>query len=841
MICSFCNQNLASFRQYRLHLIHRHEKKFDEKGNCKSLFVCKDNDCNSTFTLFSSFRRHYTKMHSIIAFPDNSSQNSEFLENDVEMVNDFTNNQTEPMETEQDFDQEMNLELGKDLINQIICELRCKTSLPHAITTFVVNIIVKIALILSAYLRCQVLCFLRSFKFDLNSPDVVNLINLFDVEHFFKNTDTFQKQLKHNLKHINYVSPEEIILGKRTDTVIRNNTNVMKEVKESFQYISIKSTLMTLFSNKSFVKLLSDEKPSAQGRYNSYIDGKKYKDNTFLNDFKNTVRINLYYDDVEVTNPIGSQSSVYKIACFYYTIQNATSMFNSKLENIFVLAVCYTTDLKKYGFERILENFLKEMEELESENGVNFYVHNAKKTIRATLISFIGDTLAAHDILGFSGPGSNRFCRECLVSRSRFHKKPTIKGKRRTVSIHADQLKDLMDSDYHHSKISKYGLKQDSVLNRLKNFHCSSSNVFDPMHDLLEGVVPFTIKCVLKHFIKKRGLFTIFNFNTRVNNFRYGVVENCNKPSPNFTMAMLNSKSKKLKQKSSQCWLLLRAFPFLVGNNLLTEDFKYLDLLSSLTKICAISFSTSLNDFNVCELDYLVKNYLKNFQKLFGDKIVNGNILQGEKMINKHHHLLHYARNILLKGPLALYSCMRFEGKHLPIKKQIVNAQNFVNVPKSVACRQSLLQSYNIKYNCFAKLSTMINSFKTVDINLLHCKNFIIEKIGLIPFIKKVTKCMVNGIEYRPNFVVPIIDEENDSMHPTFVIIKEIVEFNHHLYFACNYLNILQYSSLYNAFEIEESSDSLLLEDTNVINFNPVNIWKKYDSLSKFLNIKYCY
>jgi hypothetical protein len=607
---------------------------------------------------------------------------------------------------------------------------------------------------------------------------------------------------------------------------------VKKKVEESFQYISIKETLKSLMKNNRFAKLLASEKSSPFGRYASYIDGSHFKKNAFLQAHKDALRINLYYDDVEVTNPIGSQSSVYKVACFYYTIQNSTSWYNSKLENIFVLAICYSTDLKKYGFQKILDIFLKEMQELESETGVSFYNGNKLSTLRATLVSFIGDTLAAHDILGFSGPGSNLFCRECLISRQKFSKKPTLMGKERKKKLHSRQLELLKESDYHPRTVKKYGLKENSVLNCLKNFHCTKSNVFDPMHDLLEGVVPFSLKCVLKHFIKQRKLFSVVQFNERVNNFRYGVIEKCNKPSPNFTMAMLNSKSKKLKQKSAQTWLLLRVFPFLMGNSLKSEDFKYLELLSTLSKICAITFSPTLTDFHVCELDYLVRHYLTNFKKLFKE----------ETMINKQHHLLHYAKNILLKGPIALYSCMRFESKHLSIKKQIVNAQNFINVPKSVAIRQSLLQSFNIKYHCFTSPQTSSSSFQMISSDILLCKNLIAEKLGQVPlYVKKVKNCLIRGIEFRPNFVMYIVDDENETMYPTFVMIKEIIELGKHLYFACNFVEIIKFASLYNAFEIEETTDFILLEDSEIVDFKPVNIWKKYDSLEKYMNIKYCY
>lgn len=75
-----------------------------------------------------------------------------------------------------------------------------------------------------------------------------------------------------------------------------------------------------------------------------------------------------------------------------------------------------------------------------------------------------------------------------------------------------------------------------------KYFHCTSNYSFDQMHDLLEGVVPMTIKDVLKFFTIETQKFTIDYLNAKIYCFDYGLVEKKNKPSANFTVAMLNKK-----------------------------------------------------------------------------------------------------------------------------------------------------------------------------------------------------------------------------------------------------------------------------------------------------------
>ena len=62
-------------------------------------------------------------------------------------------------------------------------------------------------------------------------------------------------------------------------------------------------------------------------------------------------RLIFYYDKIEVKNPLGDAAGVYKITQFYFTILNLTRKNNSRLNNIFFVASCFSEDIKKYGFK----------------------------------------------------------------------------------------------------------------------------------------------------------------------------------------------------------------------------------------------------------------------------------------------------------------------------------------------------------------------------------------------------------------------------------------------------------------------------------------------------------
>ena len=115
---------------------------------------------------------------------------------------------------------------------------------------------------------------------------------------------------------------------------------------------------------------------------------------------------------------LGPKASTHKLGLFYYSIQNLPRHLNSSVNNVMMLAICYSTDAKKYGFKPILEPFLKEMKLLESDSGVELVVNgDHKMDIHGALVSFSGDSLAVHDILGFLSPSAIKLCKMCMADR----------------------------------------------------------------------------------------------------------------------------------------------------------------------------------------------------------------------------------------------------------------------------------------------------------------------------------------------------------------------------------------------------------------------------------------
>jgi hypothetical protein len=70
----------------------------------------------------------------------------------------------------------------------------------------------------------------------------------------------------------------------------------------------------------------------------------------------------------------------------------------------------------------------------------------------------------------------------------------------------------------------------------------------DAMHDILEGVLQYVCKEMLKEFIFKDKYLTIDQLNERIGCFDYGYFNDRNKPSP-IARQTLKSDTNSLKQK----------------------------------------------------------------------------------------------------------------------------------------------------------------------------------------------------------------------------------------------------------------------------------------------------
>lgn len=130
-----------------------------------------------------------------------------------------------------------------------------------------------------------------------------------------------QKKRTHYYKSsFNLIEPEELFINSNLKTRMTNGSIGIQTKNNTFQYISIKKRLTALFSNDGFRRLYFSESRSQNDFVRGTIDSKYVEVHPLFSKTPNAIRIQLFYDEVEVTNPLGSKTKKHELAMFCFRI-----------------------------------------------------------------------------------------------------------------------------------------------------------------------------------------------------------------------------------------------------------------------------------------------------------------------------------------------------------------------------------------------------------------------------------------------------------------------------------------------------------------------------------------
>lgn len=99
----------------------------------------------------------------------------------------------------------------------------------------------------------------------------------------------------------------------------------------------------------------------------------------------------------------------------------------------------------------------------------------------------------------------------------------------RTRKTHATHIHDLNGALSSHISTT-YGVVFESILNTSKYFHVTDGLVMDIMHDVLEGILQYEVKELIKYLVSEK-ICSLDYINRRISLFPYGYSDMGNKPS----------------------------------------------------------------------------------------------------------------------------------------------------------------------------------------------------------------------------------------------------------------------------------------------------------------------
>ena len=386
-----------------------------------------------------------------------------------------------------------------------------------------------------------------------------------------------------------------------------------------------------------------------------------------------------------------------------------------------------------------------------SDHGVAVQRPEGEFVFKGSVLIVVADNLAAHSIGGFLESFSSLHpCRFCLISKS------SIKN-----ALHCDSLC-LRTQDSYASQVQRvtkkktlqkvYGLKQDSFLNSIPNFHVTSGLPSDIMHDLYEGIACDILEHILKYCVMSEFI-TLETLNKMIAEFPYVGSDKVNKPDT----VPVPMNVFQFSQTAAKTRCCLRLLPLMIGHKIPFADSKW-EVLLLLLDVHDIVMSPVMSTKDTVLLDDAVCTFLEKFLHEFPN----------ETFKPKMHFLTHYGSHCRMFGPMVNYFSFRFESKHGYFKELACRMKCRRNVLQTFARKHQYLHSWHLQCSgsyLYRDISSTGGKCVAVD-SLRECiKAAIRPAVGDVNMLFQVNTVIVDGITYSLDMaIVTGVCDDNISL-----------------------------------------------------------------------------
>nr|XP_029711652.1 uncharacterized protein LOC115256818 [Aedes albopictus] len=396
-------------------------------------------------------------------------------------------------------------------VEDLITGLRCDVSLPEKKVQVFIDTISSVLSWTQRYTMSVIKSYIETKQLSLEDDDTLELLNAVHIPNIVSTVRTHKSNVSNLEVKAGCTIPEPVehVLG-RTKTIHRvlllptrgkkfqnlvKQNQVSKKVrlqKDVYHYIPIIDTLRLIMTNPGAREMIESEARQFDDTIRTFKDGHQFTLHAFLNDHPCALRLSFHIDEGEYADALGSRKGKNKLTNVCIKIQNIDARINSSLDRVYIALMVKSSVLKKYGYRKVFQPLIEDLLKLESKEGVKLKTAAGIYTLRATLVNALGDTLAVHELYGLLGPSANYFCRSCMITRRDLHNGNFGDNfPHRTVQSVQIDLETIQQNE---KLISQCGIKEECVLHELGYFRWPNNHVFDPMHDLFEGILPMIIK-----------------------------------------------------------------------------------------------------------------------------------------------------------------------------------------------------------------------------------------------------------------------------------------------------------------------------------------------------------
>ena len=273
--------------------------------------------------------------------------------------------------------------------------------------------------------------------------------------------------------------------GTWKDTYTFKAVNIKKRIiekDEAFYYVSILKTIeMQLSGSREILNMVNGGSllPQEECVMEDFTDGTFVHTHPLFSIDDRSLKILLYYDDVNVVNPLTNK--VHKIGFFYYQLANICCKHSSKLKSIHLFSTCKVNYIKKYGIDEILKPLVEELKILAGDCGYPFQVAGGHLYLRGSVLAVLADTPASQSLGGYK-EGVGGACRKCMrdweTTQEHFTEEEFLL---RDHTLHEQQLSDIENAGLPFLKnyfSKQYGINRRSVFSEIPDFDATRQNAY---------------------------------------------------------------------------------------------------------------------------------------------------------------------------------------------------------------------------------------------------------------------------------------------------------------------------------------------------------------------------
>ncbi|OXU16255.1 hypothetical protein TSAR_008470, partial [Trichomalopsis sarcophagae] len=290
--------------------------------------------------------------------------------------------------------------------------------------------------------------------------------------------------------------------------------------------------------------------------------------------YKNKIAIpfNIYHDDFQVNNVVGSHTSI-----------------------------CNVMDRNEFGNNSIFRILIDEINFLQEE-GLDLCYKGKAVKVYFVLGLLLSDNLGLNIILGFKRSfNTNFYCRMCKGLKH-------VLQKDNVLRLHTERVVE----DYEDDCMEGIGINEYCIWNDVMYFHVYENYYVDVMHDWAEGVLRYEMYAIVSYYIEQKKHISLDILNNRMKIFDYAINNIKNIP-PAINESDL--KNKKLSMTASEMFNFTILFAFFVGD-LISRDSVW-QLYIMIRQISDIIYSKKMQIGTIDLLENLISEHHAHYQQLF--------------------------------------------------------------------------------------------------------------------------------------------------------------------------------------------------------------------------------